>query len=148
MTCNQTSQLDRYHDGELAPVEREAIEGHLRACDQCRQRLAELKSLSSLIRTARLAEMPARLAIRFDRCRQTARDEGILRLAGWMTAAAAAVLIGALLIGHADQGATASQPAIWQTVAVTPSADLPDSENSDLAVAEWMVDELSAGEHW
>jgi anti-sigma factor RsiW len=41
MDCDRLA-LCAYHDQELAGVERETVEGHLRACASCREELAQL----------------------------------------------------------------------------------------------------------
>src|SRR4051812_45020607 len=43
------AELSAYHDGALAPAERSAVESHLSTCDDCRARLAELRTVASLI---------------------------------------------------------------------------------------------------
>jgi anti-sigma factor RsiW len=43
------AQLSAYLDDALAPDERSAVDGHLGSCDDCRARLAELRSTASLI---------------------------------------------------------------------------------------------------
>ena len=78
-----------------------------------------------------------------------AQDRGVLRIAGWMTAAAAAVLIAVLLVRNTGRTEAAARPAIWQTVAVMPAMDANEDANRDLVVmAQWMADDLSSGEQW
>ena len=43
------AELSAYHDDALAPAERSAVDSHLATCDDCRARLAELRSVASLI---------------------------------------------------------------------------------------------------
>jgi anti-sigma factor RsiW len=43
------AELSAYHDDALAPAERSAVESHLATCDDCRARLAELRTVASLI---------------------------------------------------------------------------------------------------
>jgi anti-sigma factor RsiW len=142
MACSKGIQVQYYHDDELTSEHRLAMEAHLRECAECHQVLAELRSLSSMIVRAPLADRPTGEAIRLDQCRRAARDRGVLRLAGWMTATAAAVLVGALLIRGNERTDTALGPEVWQTVAVTPPEDIREGDNSDLA--QWMLDDLSS----
>jgi len=142
MACNNSIQVQSYHDDELSPEHRLVMEAHLRECPECGQTLRELQSLSSMIAEAPLADKPAGEVIRLDQCRRAARDRGVLRLAGWMTATAAAVLIGALLIRGSGRNDTALLPEVWQTTAVTPPEDIREGDNSDLA--QWMADDLSS----
>jgi anti-sigma factor RsiW len=147
MACSNYIQVHRYHDGELPPPDRQAAEVHLRDCPDCRRLLAELRRLSSLISAASPADMPTGLLGRLQECQHAVEDRGILRIAGWMTATAAAVLIGALLSRPADRTEAAALPAVWETSAVMPPGEVREGVNSDLAtVAEWMVDDLSSGE--
>jgi len=146
MTCSRTAQVHRYHDGELSSAQREVQEAHIRHCAECRELLADLRRLSSLISGASLAGIPPQTMGRLGECWPVARDRGVLRAASWLTAAAAAVLIGALLAKPADRADVGARPAIWGTIAVMPPVEGPDDSGSDLAVmAQWMVDELSAG---
>ena len=149
MTCSREGQVHRYHDGELPASERESLEAHLHECAECRQLQAELQQLSALVSRAVLAEMPAELVGRVRQSWPAARDRGVLRLASWMTAAAAAVLIGAVLIRQVGQTDAVSRPAIWETVAVTPPVEVPEEMNPDLVVmAQWMADDLSSERQW
>lgn len=43
------AELSAYHDDALAPAERSAVDSHLTTCNDCRARLAELRSVASLI---------------------------------------------------------------------------------------------------
>jgi anti-sigma factor RsiW len=149
MSCPKQAQVHRYYDGELPLAEREPLEAHLQECAECGRLLAELRRLSTLVAGATPAEIPAALVERLQGSWRAARDRSVLRLAGWMTAAAAAVLIGAVLVRHVSSTAPVSRPAIWETVAVTPPVDLPEEVNPDLAVlAQWMADDLSSGKQW
>jgi hypothetical protein len=50
--------LGAYIDGELIGVLREQVEAHLAACPACREELAEMRALSSLLRRQPLPESP------------------------------------------------------------------------------------------
>ena len=43
------SYLDRYADNELAPHRRREVEGHIATCPACRQRLAAMREVASLL---------------------------------------------------------------------------------------------------
>ena len=145
MSCRREGQVHRCHDGELPAAERESLEAHLRECVECRQVQAELRRLSELVSRAALAEMPTSLVGRVGGSWPAARDRGVFRLASWMTGAAAAVFIGAVLVRHVSWTDVALRPAIWETVAVTPPVDVPEEPNADLVVmAQWMADDLSS----
>ncbi|MBI4578564.1 MAG: zf-HC2 domain-containing protein [Planctomycetes bacterium] len=146
MTCERTHEIHRYHDGELSPTERSAVESHVTACAECRRLLAELRGLSLLISRMPRTVLPEVVLRRLSECRHAATDRAVLRIAGWMTAAAAAVLIGALLIRQPVVGGeTNHRPSVWETVAVTPTppSEAADGPNSELVLAQWMADDLS-----
>ncbi|NLU21579.1 MAG: zf-HC2 domain-containing protein [Phycisphaerae bacterium] len=143
MSCTRTIEVHRYHDGELPPGQKAALEAHVAACAECSQLLADLRSVSVLIRRAPLADLPAAAADRLAQCRPWTADAGLIRVAGWLTAAAAAVLIIALLRKPVDSSPMVAGPALWETLVVTPSADIQDEAISEVVLAKWMADELS-----
>ena len=49
METHPRAQLSAYLDGALAPADRTAVDAHLHTCDDCRERLAELRTVASLI---------------------------------------------------------------------------------------------------
>src|SRR5438874_168010 len=111
--CDRENQLHAYYDDELNPSERAAFEAHLHDCADCRAQLAELRALSQFMQNAALPVMAATLSNEiFDAFRDAreARERGLRHLAGWMTAAAAAVLIFASTGWHGST--TTSRPAV------------------------------------
>ncbi|MBW2038288.1 MAG: zf-HC2 domain-containing protein [Deltaproteobacteria bacterium] len=44
-----TPRLEMYLDGELPPVERDSVEGHLRVCPRCQKELEDLCALRELL---------------------------------------------------------------------------------------------------
>ncbi len=149
-SCDKTIWVQRYHDGELFGAERAATEAHLRDCGECQQTLADLQRLSFLIAAAPLAEMSDDAMDRLRAYRPAYDDEqGLLRIASWLTAAAAAVLIAALLFDPGDASDGNNQPAVWETLAVMTPASVQDDDNAELlTAAQWMADDLSIGERW
>lgn len=144
MSCIRAPQVHQYHDGELPPGQRAGLEAHLATCAQCEQLLADLRGLSTRIREAAWPDLPAATARRLTQRRTWASDGGLIRVAGWLTAAAAAILIAALLRAPAEPARMAvAGPAIWETLAVTPSVDIQDEAVSEMVLAQWMADELS-----
>jgi len=148
MACNQSQLVQRYHDGELSVEKRAVVESHLRDCGDCRDLLAHLVSLSSKLRAAPLVDIRPMTVARIRQSWRKAQDRSVLRLAEWMSAAAAAILIAAILTwpGHGNE--TASADSLWQTVAVTPPNESHEGANHELVVlAQWMADDLSHGEN-
>jgi anti-sigma factor RsiW len=143
MNCNQTAHIHAYHDGELSPARRDAVERHLAECGECRERLADLRGISQLVAAAPLAAMPGDAMPRLQKAWWAAQDRGVLRIAGWMTAAAAAVLFVAVLWSPAQHGDNGSSN--WQLAALTPPTPVVDDEPQDEIViaADWIANDLS-----
>lgn len=53
--------LSAYYDGELPPQERAALEAHLAACPECRAELAQLGTVSKMVKTHGLEPVPPAL---------------------------------------------------------------------------------------
>jgi anti-sigma factor RsiW len=148
MVCGSIEQLGAYYDGELPVEQRAVVEAHLAECAQCRKVVAELAGLTDLIATANTADMPADAMGRINQTWSRASDRGVLRIAGWLTTAAAAVLVGAILNLRGEPPAiAATPPPLWQTVAAMSPDQQPEGSRSELVVlAQWMADDLSSGE--
>ncbi len=146
MACERTTHVHAYHDGELSPSEAAALAAHLRDCVECSQTLVNLQRLSALVVDAARAPLPPETLRRLQSGWRIKQERGLLRFAGGLTAAAAAVLIGALLVWPAYRGKGGPRPAVWQSVAVMSPVTEHDESNFDLlAIAQWMADELASG---
>src|SRR6186997_1176895 len=98
MTCEQTAQIHRYHDGDLSPAEQAFVQEHLTTCGECRELLGDLQDISRMFATVDLPEVTNRAINRMQgawwkAATAKAEDRSIRKLASWMTAAAAAVLV-------------------------------------------------------
>jgi anti-sigma factor RsiW len=144
MSCGRLSQVHRYYDGELPAGQRADVEAHIRECAECRELLAGLGRLSCVIAQAGMRPLSGERLERLQHSWRTARERSVIRLAGWLTAAAA-VLIAVLLAEPGGRRVElAGQPAFWETVAATPPTEGQEDSGSDMAVmAQWMTDELS-----
>jgi len=146
MTCDNAAKIHAYHDGELPSDERIAIESHLAVCDECRELLADLQKLTNIFATVELPEMPQRAVSRMYgswHAAKAAQDRGVRRLAGWLTAAAAVVL---LLVPLQSQRADVENrnTDVDETVAFVPPTSPREDANSELVqVAQWMANDLS-----
>ena len=157
--CEQSTQLQAYYDGELGEDQRRQFEAHLRDCAPCSAKLEQLRAMSQMLRAVPLPEVPVAAMARFRATLQPARDRwqdrSVMRLAGWLTSAAAAVLVGSLIIQRPDVAPEQSKPlaAAWETAAVidasvsSPPTQYADAGESDTArFAQWMVEDLSRGQ--
>lgn len=149
MSCDRLNQIHAYHDGELSPVVRMELESHLAVCTECRELLEELQDLSSLLGTAELPELPSGAMNRMRGAwwaSKPAQDRGIRRLTGWLTAAAAAVLMVVPMLPTrnppSDQQLTATRS--FEIMALVPPAGPADDSSSELLeVARWFASDLS-----
>ena len=153
MACDRLEQLHAYHDGQLAPGQRLLFEIHVEQCPECAALLREMRSLSKMIADAPLPQAGETSNARYYRAWNVARAQrhgGVLRIAGWLTGAAAAVLIGSLLLWPRSAGESQivrneASPS-WETVALMPPSPERSHDRPDelIEIAQWMADELSA----
>jgi anti-sigma factor RsiW len=153
MTCPEVPQVHAYHDGELPPAQRAAVESHIAGCEPCSSFLDDLREISRRVQSAPLPEV---VSVPFERLYETwhvARDRGVLRITRWLTAAAAAILVGSLVLfpGNrpvADEHvATAAVTPSWEPVALmAPVVEDPRTTRGEelVEVAQWMADDLAA----
>ena len=120
--CEFARLVDAYHDGELAPVRRAALERHLDTCAACAAELRAVGAVSARLKEASLAPIPGSV---LDRLHQDARNGGrareermVLRIAEVLTGAAAAVFLAGLIgLQHAAVSRAAPR-AEWEEAAV------------------------------
>src|SRR5438045_1944278 len=158
MSCEHAHLVSQYHDGELLGGQRAALEEHLAECDECREMLAELRAISQMVSASALRAMPDDFVAHLEENVDAAnRDRGVLKIAGWLTSVAAAVLIASLLLWPMTRGVSgvgAGGTAIdnggrttlaWQAAAIMPPADNRDDAVPDtVQLAQWMASDLSA----
>jgi anti-sigma factor RsiW len=151
-SCQYGRQLSAYHDGELPPVERQAVEEHLRQCSSCEQELARIRALSRFISAARMPAggvwgapaMPPHVLERLHRNVIELRERVIVGMARVLTAAAAVILVVATCWLWQTAGAQGSEAApieAWEETAVTLRSEAPAPE---ARMAQWISDGLSA----
>jgi anti-sigma factor RsiW len=147
MECRCSSQIGSYLDDELRGEARAAFEAHLASCAACRSQLEELTRLGNLLRAAPLPTVSSATLTRIQkRCRAAEDERRVARVAAWLTAAAAVVLIGALLppMGGATDESLAASSDLWQLAAVNPSAAMQvGAEQDPILLAQWMAEDLS-----
>ena len=149
MSCDRIEHVHAYYDGEMSPAQRGDFESHLNECAQCRDLLGDLRRVSDLLASASLADLPPAAMTRFQQTWFAAQaDRGVMRIASWLTSAAAAILIGALLIWPSKMGqdstSVASAASAELAAAITPPADVHEGDSADLIVAaQWMANDLT-----
>ena len=147
MTCPQESEVHAYHDGALPPARQVAVEAHLAECGACGALLGELRDISRRVAAAPLPEVSA---VPFDRYYDVwdrNRDRGVLRISGWLTAAAAAVLVASLVLfpaAHTPVETATAAKGSWEPVALmAPVLETPDQDDQLVEVAQWMANDLA-----
>src|SRR5436190_14924282 len=151
MSCDQTAQVHAYHDGELPRQQRDAVEAHVKQCADCAALLAELRQMSRLIAAAPMAEISPMALARLQKqtaeaAGHAASDRGVMRVASWLTAVAASILVGAVMFWphNRDDGPRGGGVEI---AIMPPAADAHDdgaANSSDLVVAaQWMANDLT-----
>lgn len=158
MNCQWTGQLQAYHDGELPAADQAALQGHLSTCPACQAELDALKQLSGLVGSATLSMPPAGYAARVRHvvmAGSVAWDAGVGRLAGWLTAAAAVLLLAVQLMAPLTTDETAVTAvnntnettirlAAWEVAATSPPRPQREGGNGDLTrAAEWIASDLA-----
>jgi anti-sigma factor RsiW len=160
MQCPGAAQLEAYYDGELSPAMRVQLESHLLHCDACRAALEQSRNLSAMIAAAPLAPMPdtimSRLRDAFDLIRarslgermiqeRAARERGVRRVAGWLTAAAAALLLGGLVMMPSARKTTEVVDTFdtADAAAVMPPHEQYEGTPEVIQVAQWIAEDLS-----
>jgi len=155
--CEHSIQIHAYHDGELSARLRAKLEAHLAGCAECGRELNELRQMARLLVAAPMPQMPADLPARIVRSFENARrakDSGIRRLAGWLNAAAAVVLLAAtvrmsgMMTRGTEKPPTEASTGLrdWELTAVMPpDRQVDDAGSADLIqVAQWMARDLSS----
>ena len=153
MSCDRAAQVHAYHDRQLGPAAREVMALHLERCSECATLLGELRAISQAIADAPLPVASEQINQRLYDAWYVAQQRGVLRMSSWLTGAAAAVLVGALLLtpkGNTSNDnpsvATSAQQqqATWEATALMPpperAGDRPDEY---VELAQWIASDLS-----
>ena len=97
--CEFAPLLSPYEDNELSPDKRREVEAHLETCNTCRSELADLRRVSSALRSATRPAAPSKLAERIEDAAFAPRSLPIhrhVRAVRWLTALAATVFLVAV----------------------------------------------------
>ena len=148
MTCDKVAQVQAYYDGELDAPAKAALEAHLESCAACSDLLAELRGMSLMIAQAPLPGMPLSSLSRYYGAWEFSRQRGVMRITGWLTAAAALLLTTGLLMWPNKTDTHAQSTLVtWEVPAIMPPAENQGESGTELVqVAQWMANDLSQGE--
>src|SRR5258706_682862 len=145
MNCDRTQHVQSYYDGEMNSADRSVFESHLSSCAVCSAELDDLRRLSTHLAGASIPSVSKTALARFHGAAEVAEDRGVLRLAEWLTAAAAAVLLIGVMGLFRQDTTHASAPDTWEQAAIAyPTDHDPTVGSDDLQLTEWMRTDLSA----
>ena len=146
MSCDLT-QLHRYHDGELDAPSAAAVEKHLLSCARCDEALASLKRMSAQLQSASRSEPGSEAVAAWTDAMKTAAEEdrGVLRIASWLSAAAAALLVVTMLSSNVDPRDVVQTAGVGEVIPL-PLAPRDDAEPATLETAEWIAMDLAMAE--
>ena len=153
--CEKQVRLDAYHDGELSPAERSAVEAHLRECPSCAAELAAIGRMSGAFADTTPSE-PSHEQL--SQLAQGVRSETsnarmLLRLFRG-TAVAAAVLLACTLAGAAylsrrtraaaHEAMVLDHVTTWSRSAALATGPVGDGRRSEeqVLLAQWIADDL------
>jgi anti-sigma factor RsiW len=147
MDCGFSRQLSAYHDGELPPGERNAVEAHLGGCASCRGELARIETLGRLVAGAAASQLPDGLVERLHERLGSAGEVVVIRLAERLMAVAAAVLL-ACGIYLLQAGRVEAAPPLEDWAPTLISQRVPAAQDPAAVdpVVRWVVADLGEGE--
>ncbi len=145
MTCDLSTQLQAYHDGELPAGARAAFERHLPTCAACAAELAQLRATSAAFATESRPQLSQIARHRLHNRIDEAMERGLVRIAWSLSGVAAAVLIGGSvwLLQMKDQSQPAAPPP-WVEAAA--SARSTGDVTATPAAQWYLVDSSSRSE--
>ena len=118
-TCEFLRMVDAYHDGELSVEQRERFERHLAACGVCAAELSTLRAISRRLATGAMPKLPAETMSRLHEAASVGEERSVLRIAEWLTTAAAAVLLMGLVGLFRTAPSNGTPSTDWTPYAVT-----------------------------
>jgi anti-sigma factor RsiW len=143
-------RIQAYHDGRLDDAQAAQVEAHLKSCAACAAELRELEGLSQMLASIPAARLSQIGLARVHNAVDTvmADEGGVLKLARWLSAAAAIVLAAATitltsLSSQSAQAQSSDVPQPWEQVAMTGDATASAQQSSNVVDAEWIVADLS-----
>ncbi|MGE5609961.1 MAG: anti-sigma factor family protein [Bacillota bacterium] len=145
MNCENNRHLDAYYDGELFGEDLARFEAHLSECLPCRTELQELQKLSELISRVEIPSIPSETMDRLHDYAEMSGEMTVLRIAEWLTAAAAAILVVGLLVLFWERPSYAQSVTAWEQVVINRQVDGQGNGTVEpLQMAEWVARGLAS----
>ena len=140
--CGNRVRLDAYHDGELSPAERAAVEAHLRDCPSCAAELAAIRGMSAAFADAPPREPSHEQLLALARgVRAEPSDARMLLRLFRATAVAAAVLL-ACTLAAATYLSRRTEAAAHEATVLDEAALGSQSVAFAFDRAQWIADDL------
>lgn len=140
MSCPGEQTLSAFFDGELSPETVRTVESHLSGCDHCQAAVQDMRATRELLVGAQ-APVPSLAAqARWMNSFAESRDRSVRRLAEWLTAAAAVLLVATGVLSYGNRTSATPQLSEWETAMV--GADTEGTSNTQVA-ARWIIADLS-----
>jgi anti-sigma factor RsiW len=142
-TCQYREQLSPYFDGELSAEASQALEQHLSTCPACVAELAQLRKLSAVIGRWKAPTLSPEATKALHRSIDVTSFRRLERLAMGLSAVAACLVVATLLTSHNTPSPALLAP--WESAAMAATDELPAGNTQEVAVAQWVVADLSNG---
>jgi anti-sigma factor RsiW len=149
MSCSFNQRLSAYFDGELDAASAEQVRRHVEQCAECAAELAELKGLSGLFEQSPPPRLSQIAMYRLHNKADMLVRGDVLRVARYVRAVAACVLVGSWLwLANSSAAVPAAQETVqtappWLDVAVTATAETHSLDATTPAAAWYLADASS-----
>lgn len=142
--CPDNQRLSAYLDGELDAAECEAIEMHLPACAACTAALRDYRQISRMVGHWEMPEISAAGLRKLHTKVDVMGWRRLERVAFALSSMAAALAVATVL--WSSQSAQAPTTiALWEQAAIAPAEYASGNSTQETSMAQWVVDDLSAG---
>lgn len=142
--CPDNQKLSAYLDGELDAAECDVIERHLPTCDACAQALRDYRQISRLVGHWEMPEISASGLRKLHTKIDVMGWRRLERVAFALSSMAAALAVATVL--WSSQSAEAPTTiALWEQAATTPVEYASGNTTQESSMAQWVIDDLSAG---
>lgn len=160
-TCSHTAQIAEYLDNELSAQQSAQIKAHLPDCKDCQEELQQLQNLSEIFKTASLPtlrplaleQIHQHLDEHIDIQLRLQAEKGPLKLASWLTAVAAVVLVACSIqlilvqsnVGNTNNTSEFAPSLAWETTTAMLNQRNPadPAVSDEHSLAAWIISDLS-----
>lgn len=146
MSCEQHNLIQAYYDGQVAQDEALIAQLHLSRCAECRELYGSLKQVSAVVRDTPMRRPSEMTMARLNGSIALRQDRTVRRFTGWLTSAAAALVVGVMLLSPSGQ----TQPAAYGQASDDAVVNLAmfhrstSDEPEVMLAARWITVDLSS----